>query len=207
MSYPHKKEKPLSDDLQQIADLLRDRRPTLERQAPQTLDSLAVQRVRRRVMSTAERPASRHSRSFISPRLTTLLTAGFLTLGTGETLALAGGNGDSSDRSSASFNQYRTECPAGSVLVNSECHNPNEQPATTASTNPPSTTPPPAVTTGTAPSSPPSKRSKVSHGHKGTKTGDGGKAHKGGRAGKRDSRRKSSRSRKRRHNRKSTHNK
>jgi hypothetical protein len=204
MSYPHKKEKPLSDDLQQIADLLRDRRPTLEPQSPQTLDSLAVQRVRRRVMSSAGRPSSRHVRAFMKPRLTTLLTAGFLTLGTGETLALAGGNGDSSDRSSASFNQYRTECPAGFVLIgSSECHNPNEQPATTAGTTPQSTAPAPA-STGTGLSSSPSK---VSHTHKSPKTGGGGKDHKGSRAGKRGNGRKGSHSRKRRHSRKSTHNK
>jgi len=203
MSYPHKKEKPLSDDLQQIADLLRDRRPTLEQQSPETLDSLAVQRVRRRVMSTADRRASRHVRSFMKPRLTTLLTAGFLTLGTGETLALAGGNGDSNDPSSASFNQYRTECPAGFVLVgNSECHNPNEQPATTASTPPPSAPPPPAAAATTG--SPPSK---VSPTHNGAKTGDAGKGRKGGRSGKRANGRKGSHSRKRHHSRKPTHHK
>jgi hypothetical protein len=129
MSYPHRKEQPLSDDLQQIADLLRDRRPTLQEQTPDTLDSLALQRVRQRVMNTKDRPSSRHVRSFMKPRLTTLLTAGFLTLGTGETLALAGGG--SSDRRSSSFDQYRAACPAGEVLLASDCHDPDERAAST----------------------------------------------------------------------------
>lgn len=139
----------------------------------------------------------------MKPRLTTLLTAGFLTLGTGETLALAGGNGDSSNHPSASFNQYRTECPAGLVLVGaSECHNPNEQPATTASTSPPNATPPSPAATETGLSSPPSK---ASHHHEASKTGAGAKKHRGRRAGKRKDTRNDSHSHKRR--RKATHNK
>jgi hypothetical protein len=42
-------------------------------------------------------------------RLTTILVAAFLTVGTGGALALAGGDGKGNSGGSASFNQYRCE--------------------------------------------------------------------------------------------------
>lgn len=81
--------------------MLRDRRPAL--------DPLALDRVKLRAMSAARRSNSSRDRGFfMRSRLTTLLAAAFLTLGTGGALALAGGGGSGKDSGhSASFNQYR----------------------------------------------------------------------------------------------------
>jgi hypothetical protein len=93
-----------TDDLREVADMLQDRRPTL--------DPLALDRVKLRAMSAASRPASttRDRRFFMRSRLTTLLAAAFLALGTGGALALAGGGGSGGKGGgSASFSQYRCE--------------------------------------------------------------------------------------------------
>jgi hypothetical protein len=113
MSHSHEDER-FSDDLQHVADVLRDGRPTL--------DPLALDRVKLRAMSAASRPgASQHKGSFVKQRLTTLITVGFLILGTGGTLALAGVGGGSG-AGSASFNQYKPPCVHGKGLgVPNEC--------------------------------------------------------------------------------------
>src|SRR5271155_1136271 len=112
MNTPHKEER-RSDDLQGVADALRDRRPTLE--------PLELDRIKLRAMSGASRSTSRRSTSprkglLMRSRMTTLLTVGFLTLGTGGALALCGGGGfgfGGGRGGSTSFHQYRPECPTG----------------------------------------------------------------------------------------------
>ena len=54
-------------------------------------------------------------------RLTTLFAAGFLVLGMGGTLALAGGGDGKDGGGSASYHQYRPECPSGYVLSGRHC--------------------------------------------------------------------------------------
>jgi hypothetical protein len=103
MSSPHEQER-FTDDLQEVADMLQDRRPTL--------DPLALDRVKLRAMSAASRSTSttRDRGFFMRSRLTTLLAAAFLALGTGGALALAGGGGSGGKGGgSASFSQYRCE--------------------------------------------------------------------------------------------------
>jgi hypothetical protein len=51
--------------------------------------------------------------SVMKRRLSTLLAIGFLTIGTGGTLALAGGGNGTGG--SASFHQYKPPCPNGSI--------------------------------------------------------------------------------------------
>jgi len=84
--------------------VLSERRPTL--------DPLALDRVKLRAMSAARRSTSSRAKgSFMRSRLTTILVAAFLTVGTGGALALAGGGGGGGGNSggSASFSQYRCE--------------------------------------------------------------------------------------------------
>jgi hypothetical protein len=115
MSNSHREDR-FTDDLQEVAELLRDRRPEL--------DPLALDRVKLRAMSAARRSSSLKDRGFfMRSRLTTLLAAAFLTLGTGGALALAGGGGSGhNDGGSASFSQYRT-CDHGKGQGRDhECH-------------------------------------------------------------------------------------
>lgn len=115
MSNRHREER-FTDDLQEVAELLHDQRPEL--------DPLALDRVKLRAMSAARRTSSMRDRGFfMRSRLTTLLAAAFLTLGTGGALALAGGGGSGHhDGGSASFSQYRT-CEHGNGNGgNNECH-------------------------------------------------------------------------------------
>jgi hypothetical protein len=103
------KEERFSDDLPEVADLLNDRRPTL--------DPLGLDRVKLRAMSAARRASSSRDRGFfMRSRLTTLVVAASLTLGTGGAIALAGGgfDGASGGGGSASFSQYK-ECMHGKV--------------------------------------------------------------------------------------------
>ncbi len=114
MSHSHKEE-PFSDDLQRVADVLRDGRPTLD---PLTLD-----RVKLRAMSGAQRSTPQHKGSFMRSRMTALVTAGFLTLGTGGALALSGGGDGGGSGGSASFHQYRPPCEHGEGRGRDhECH-------------------------------------------------------------------------------------
>jgi hypothetical protein len=109
MSSPHNEES-FSDDLQEVADVLRDRRPTLE--------PLQLDRIKLRAMSGTRRSTSPRKGFFMRSRLTTLLTVGFLTIGSGGALALCGGGsfgfgGNHHDGGSAGYHQYRPECPPG----------------------------------------------------------------------------------------------
>src|SRR5271165_4405412 len=106
MSRPHNEER-FSDDLQEVADVLRDQRPTL---TPLQLD-----RVKLRAMSGARRSASSRDKGFfMRTRLTTGLTVAFLAIGTGGALAWfnGGGSGYGGDGGggSAGFHQYRSGC-------------------------------------------------------------------------------------------------
>src|SRR6185437_6905494 len=112
MSHSHEDEH-LTDDLRHVADVLRDGRPQL--------DPLALDRVKLRAMQAARRSTSRPKGSFMKQRLTTLFAAGFLVLGMGGTLALAGGGDGKDGGGSASYHQYRPECPAGYVLSGRHC--------------------------------------------------------------------------------------
>jgi hypothetical protein len=112
MSHSHEDEH-LTDDLRHVADVLRDGRPSLDR--------LALDRVKLRAMQAARRSTSRPKGSFMKQRLTTLFAAGFLVLGMGGTLALAGGGDGKDGGGSASYHQYRPECPAGYVLSGRHC--------------------------------------------------------------------------------------
>src|SRR2546425_773271 len=102
MSRSHRDEG-LADDLQEVADVLRDRRPT---PAPPARDALKL-----RAMSRARRSTSSPAKGFfMRSRLTTLLTIAFLCLGTGGAVAFVG-SGDlglgGHHSGSASFSQYR----------------------------------------------------------------------------------------------------
>jgi len=114
MSHSHSDEH-FSEDLQKVADVLRNGRATL--------DPLALDRVKLRAMSGARRSTSpRDKGSFMRSRITALVTVGFLTLGTGGALALAGGDGGSLG-GSASFHQYRPPCEHGKGHGGDhECH-------------------------------------------------------------------------------------
>jgi hypothetical protein len=106
MSRISNKEERFSDDLQEVADVLREQRPTL--------DPVALDRVKVRAMSAARRSrSSRDKGFFMRSRLTTLLVAASLTLGTGGAIALAdGGANDIFGGGSAGFHQYK-ECDHG----------------------------------------------------------------------------------------------
>jgi hypothetical protein len=114
MSQPREDELP-TDELRHVADVLRERRPTL--------DPFALDRVKLRAMSAARHSSSsRHKGFHMKQRLTTLIAAGLLTLGTGGTLALAGG-GDGGGGGSASFHQYKPPCDKGKGRGGDhECH-------------------------------------------------------------------------------------
>ena len=112
MSHSHEDEH-LTDDLRHVADVLRDGRPKL--------DPLALDRVKLRAMQAVRRSTSQPKGSFMKQRLTTLFAAGFLVLGMGGTLALAGGGDGKDGGGSASYHQYRPECPAGYVLSGRHC--------------------------------------------------------------------------------------
>jgi hypothetical protein len=105
------------DDLQEVADVLRDERPAL---TPLELD-----RVKLRAMSAAHRStARRHKGALMRSRLTTFATAGFLALSTGGALALSGGGGRPGHAGgSASRRQYRPPppCPPGFVERGHHC--------------------------------------------------------------------------------------
>src|SRR5665213_519577 len=108
MSRPHNKES-FSDDLQGVADVLRDQRPALE--------PLELDRIKLRAMSGARRSTSPRKGFFMRSRLTTFLTVGFLAVGTGGALAMIGGGGGfgvgGGHDANASYHQYRPECPPG----------------------------------------------------------------------------------------------
>jgi hypothetical protein len=114
MSRTHKEER-LDDGLQEVADVLHDRRPTL--------DPLALDAIKLRAMSRARRPTSSPAKGFfMRSRLTTVLTIAFLSLGTGGALAVAGGEDfglGSHDGSSASCTQYR---PGNGFGDKNHCH-------------------------------------------------------------------------------------
>ena len=110
-------EERLADDLQEVADMLRDGRPKL--------DPLALDAVKLRAMNGAGRSTSqRHKGSLMRSRLTAFATAGFLALGTGGALALSGGGGSGGlTGGSASRHQYRPPppCPPGFVERDHHC--------------------------------------------------------------------------------------
>jgi hypothetical protein len=116
MSHSHNHDEHFSEDLQKVADVLREGRPTL--------DPLALDRVKLRAMSAARRSTSSpHKGSFMKSRITALVSVGFLMLGTGGTMALAGGDGGGSSAGSASFHQYRPPCEHGQGRGGDhECH-------------------------------------------------------------------------------------
>jgi len=114
MNTPHNEER-FTEDLQQVADVLRDQRPTL--------DPLALDRVKLRAMSGARRSTSSLQKGFfMRSRLTTVLTVAFLSLGTGGALAVVGGSNfglGGHDGSSASCTQYR---PGNGYGDKNHCH-------------------------------------------------------------------------------------
>jgi hypothetical protein len=109
------RDEPLAGDLQEVADLLRDQRPTL--------GPLALDRVKLRAMRGARRSGSSRQKGFLMrSRLTTALTIAFLSLGTGGALAWVGGehfgfSGD--DEGSAACTQYR---PGNGFGDKNHCH-------------------------------------------------------------------------------------
>jgi hypothetical protein len=133
MRHSHMEER-FADDLQQVAEVLRDRRVTL--------DPLALDAIKLRVTSRARRTtSSRQKGFFMRSRLTTVLTIAFLSLGTGGALAVAGGVNfglAGGGGLSASFNQYRPGPPAEVPPVQVP---PVQVPPPQAS-NPPGTGPP-----------------------------------------------------------------
>jgi hypothetical protein len=105
------KEDRFAEDLQGVADVLRDQRPVL--------DSLALDQIKLRAMRGARSNSSRHKGFFMRPRLTTLLAAGFLAAGAGGAFALNDAGGGNHGKS-ASFSQY---CEHGKGKGgNNECH-------------------------------------------------------------------------------------
>ncbi|TMK97677.1 MAG: hypothetical protein E6G34_08230 [Actinobacteria bacterium] len=113
MSTSHDEER-FGDELREVADALRDQRPTLD---PLTLDAIKLRAMSRRRRSTSSQAKGVLMRS----RLTTLLTVGFLSLGTGGALAVVGGVPpfNSSDEGSASCTQYR---PGNGFGDKNHCH-------------------------------------------------------------------------------------
>ena len=113
MSHSHDQDR-FSAELEKVADALRDGRPKLD---PLTLDGIKV-----RAMAAARRSdTSRQKGTAMKQRLTTVLAAAFLVLGTGGTFALAGGGDGQGSGGSASYHQYRPECPPGYVLQGKHC--------------------------------------------------------------------------------------
>jgi hypothetical protein len=109
-----KKDHKLPDDLNEVVDRLHRDRPEL--------DPLGLDRVKVRAMSGARR-SIRQKGFFMKSRLTTFLTVGFLALGTGGAMALAGGHDGfgGGGGGSAAFHQYRPECPPGYELRGRSC--------------------------------------------------------------------------------------
>ena len=114
MSRSHDEER-FRDELREVADALRDQRPTLD---PLTLDAIKL-----RAMSRARRSTSSPAKGFfMRSRLTTVLTVAFLSLGTGGALAVAGGEDfglGGHDGSSAACTQYR---PGNGFGDKNHCH-------------------------------------------------------------------------------------
>ena len=112
MSTPNKEEH-LADDLLEVADVLRDQRPTL--------DPLALDAIKLRAMSRTRGAASSRAKGFfMRSRLTTVLTVAFLSLGTGGAVAFVGGGGFSlGGGESASCTQYR---PGNGFGDKNHCH-------------------------------------------------------------------------------------
>jgi hypothetical protein len=114
MSRSHREER-LDDGLQEVADELRGRRPTL--------DPLALDAIKLRAMSRARRSTSSPAKGFfMRSRLTTVLTVAFLSLMTGGALAVAGGEDfglGSNDGNSAACTQYR---PGNGFGDKNHCH-------------------------------------------------------------------------------------
>jgi hypothetical protein len=104
-----------ADDLQEVADALRDRRPALD---PLTLD-----RIKLRAMSSTRRSASSRQKGFfMRSRLTTLLTIAFFSVGTGGALAVVSGEDfglGGPSGGSASCTQYR---PGNGFGDKNHCH-------------------------------------------------------------------------------------
>lgn len=112
MTSSHREER-FADDLEEVAGVLSKRRPTL--------DPLALDRVKLRAMSGARRSIHSPQKGFfMRSRMTILLTAGLLALGTGGALAVTGGLGGQ-DGGSASFSQYRN-CEHGKGQGQGRCH-------------------------------------------------------------------------------------
>ncbi len=113
MSRSHEEER-FPAELGEVAELLREQRPSL--------DPLALDRIKLRAMRASRSPSSRHGRFSMRSRLTTLIAAGLLTVGAGGAFALDGGVGGGQGHSgSASFSQY---CEHGThgPGENWECH-------------------------------------------------------------------------------------
>jgi hypothetical protein len=114
MSRSHRDER-FADDLQEVADALRDGRPAL--------DPLALDRIKLRAMSSARRSASPRQKGFLMrSRLTTLLTITFFSVGTGGALAVVTGNDfglGGPSGGSASCTQYR---PGNGFGDKNHCH-------------------------------------------------------------------------------------
>jgi hypothetical protein len=112
MSNSHKEER-MVEDLSEVADMLRDQRPTLD---PLALDALKL-----RAMGRARGTASSQAKGFfMRSRLTTLLTIAFLGVGTGGAVAFVGGTDFGlSSGGSASCEQYR---PGNGYGDKNHCH-------------------------------------------------------------------------------------
>jgi hypothetical protein len=109
-----------SEDLQEVADILRERCPAL---GPLELD-----RIKRRTMSSARRSIPSQRRGFsLRSRLVAFLTVGMLALGAGTAIAgfvnFGGGFSGYFDGGSASYHQYRPPCKYGYNFGNDrKCH-------------------------------------------------------------------------------------
>ncbi len=109
----------LPEDLQEVADVLRERRPSLE--------PLELDRIKLRAMSGARRSASsRQGRFSARSRLVAFLTVAMLALGTGSALAgffdFGGGYTGYGDGGSASWHQYRPPCRDGYGYASGKCY-------------------------------------------------------------------------------------
>jgi hypothetical protein len=119
MSRSHNEER-FPDDLQEVAERLRDQRPAL---TPLELD-----RVKLRAMSGARRSSpSQRKGFFMRSRFVAFLTAGMLVLGSGTAIAgfcdFGGGYGGYFNGKSASYHQYRPPCKTSYYYGNdSKCH-------------------------------------------------------------------------------------
>jgi hypothetical protein len=98
--------------LQGIADALREER--------RALTPLELDRVKRRAMGGVHRSGSSRGAGFpLRSRLTTLLTAGFLALGTGGALAALGGGdlGSGAHHGGSAADEQFGQCKAGNGLI------------------------------------------------------------------------------------------